>query len=189
MAIWKQSSKPGCGLLFHSVWRTYEFYASYRYIIDITLYVWIFGSYISNICIGVQLSYFPSTETGACFKPGHTFCVLFLLFVFRVCLSHCLVCSLQPCGHLLGRADLLVLLYMMLSCVFVIFPYGVLGQVWYLMVLIPDIFLVTHFKTIIKIGQAWELLSAIAKLKHLQQSCRRETIVEFCFVGSCAEKM
>ena len=145
------------------------------------------------------MSYFPSTETGACFKPGHTFCVLFLLqsnlgypnvdypkllgyskttdsrdffsiiycnknyrlfefrlsekFVFRVCLSHCLVCSLQPCGHLLGRADLLVLLYMMFSCVFVIFPYGVLGQVWYLMVLIPDIFLVPHFETIIKIGQ------------------------------------
>ena len=26
-----------------------------------------------------------------------------LLFVFRVCLSYCLVCSLQPCGHLLGK--------------------------------------------------------------------------------------
>ena len=26
-----------------------------------------------------------------------------LLFVFRVCLPYCLVCSLQPCGHLLGK--------------------------------------------------------------------------------------
>ena len=36
------------------------------------------------------------------------FCGSFLLFVFHVC--H--VSSLQPCGHLLGRAVLLVLLYM-----------------------------------------------------------------------------
>ena len=26
-----------------------------------------------------------------------------LLFVFRVCLLYCLVCSLQPCCHLLGK--------------------------------------------------------------------------------------
>ena len=26
-----------------------------------------------------------------------------LLFVFRVCLSYCAVCSLLPCGHLLGN--------------------------------------------------------------------------------------
>ena len=33
----------------------------------------------------------------------------------------------------------LTLLYVTFSCVFVTFPYGVLGQVWYLIVLIPDL--------------------------------------------------
>ena len=37
------------------------------------------------------------------------------------------------------RANLLALLYMMFSCVYVTFPCRVLGQVWYLIVLIPDL--------------------------------------------------
>ena len=57
-------------------------------------------------------------------------------------LSYCFVCSLQLCGHLLGKGwplDSLVgdvFLYL-----FVNFPYGVLGQMWYLIVLIPVIYL------------------------------------------------
>ena len=46
------------------------------------------------------------------------------------------------CGLLVTyweRADLLALLYVNFSCVFVTFPYGVLGQIWYLIVSIPDI--------------------------------------------------
>ena len=35
------------------------------------------------------------------------------------------------------RADLLALLYAIFAYVFVTFPYGVLGQVWYLIVWIP----------------------------------------------------
>ena len=50
------------------------------------------------------------------------------------CLCLCLVCFLQP-----WKADLLALLYVMFSCVFFTFPYGVLGQVWYLILSIPDI--------------------------------------------------
>ena len=41
--------------------------------------------------------------------------------------------------HLLGKANLLELLFVMFSCVFVTFPYGVIGQVWYMSVLIPDL--------------------------------------------------
>ena len=37
------------------------------------------------------------------------------------------------------KADLLALLCVMFSCVFVTFPYGVLGQVWYLIVSILSI--------------------------------------------------
>ena len=43
------------------------------------------------------------------------------------------------------RADLLALLYEMFSCVFVTFPYGVLGQVWYLIVSIPDLCILPYF--------------------------------------------
>ena len=44
------------------------------------------------------------------------------------------------------RADLLVLLYVTFSCAFVTFQYGVLGQAWYLIVLVPDLCLLTYYK-------------------------------------------
>ena len=43
------------------------------------------------------------------------------------------------------RADLFALLNVMLSCVFVTFLFGVLGQVWYLIVSIPDLCLLHVF--------------------------------------------
>ena len=40
-----------------------------------------------------------------------------------------------------------------LSCVFVTFPYGVLGQVWYLIVSIPDLCLLSYFYyVLVRIG-------------------------------------
>ena len=42
------------------------------------------------------------------------------------------------------RAGLLALLYVIFSCVVVTLPCGVLGQVWYLIVLIPDLCLLTY---------------------------------------------
>ena len=44
------------------------------------------------------------------------------------------------------RAYLLALLYVMFSCVFVTSPYGILGQVRYLIVSIPDLCLLTYFE-------------------------------------------
>ena len=46
---------------------------------------------------------------------------------------------MQPCGHLLDKNFLLALLYVVFSCAIVTFPYGVLSQVWYLIVWILDI--------------------------------------------------
>ena len=66
-------------------------------------------------------------------------------FIYVSCLSCFLVCSLRPFGHLLGKADRLDRLYVKFSCVFVTFPCGVLGQVWYLIVSIPDFSLLTYF--------------------------------------------
>ena len=43
------------------------------------------------------------------------------------------------------RANLLALLNVMFSCVFVSSQCGVLGQVWYLIILIPDLCLLPYF--------------------------------------------
>ena len=69
----------------------------------------------------------------------------FLSFVFRVCFCHTVLSN--PCGLVVtcwDRADLLALLYLTFSCVFATFPYGVLVQVWYFIVSIPDLCLLPY---------------------------------------------
>ena len=87
-----------------------------------------------------DLKIFLLTVPRRCFFRGS-----FLLFMFRVCHAFLSVhCSLViTCWE---RANLLALLYVMFSCVIVTFPCGVLGQVWYLIVSIPDLCLLTYFK-------------------------------------------
>ena len=48
------------------------------------------------------------------------------------------------CGHLLGKADLLALVCGVLLSVCHV-PIGILGQVWYLIVSIPDLCTLTYF--------------------------------------------
>ena len=43
------------------------------------------------------------------------------------------------------RADLLALVYVLFYCVIVTFPWGFIGQVWYLIVLVPDLYLLFYF--------------------------------------------
>ena len=75
---------------------------------------------------------------------GCFFCGSFLLFMFRVCHAFLSVhCSLVVIGW--ERADLLAPLCVMFSCVFVTFPCGVLSQMWYLIVSIPDLYPLTYF--------------------------------------------
>ena len=61
----------------------------------------------------------------------------FLLWIhFVICVSWHTVLSV-PCSLVdicWESADLLALLYVMFSFVFVTFPYGILGQVWYMIV-------------------------------------------------------
>ena len=47
------------------------------------------------------------------------------------------------------RFNLLTLLYVMFSCIFGAFQCGVLGQVWYLIVLIPVLCILSYFKLLI----------------------------------------
>ena len=55
--------------------------------------------------------------------------------------------SLQPFGHQLGRTGLLARLYVKFSCVFAGFQSGALGQVWCLIVLVPDLCILTYLDT------------------------------------------
>ena len=43
------------------------------------------------------------------------------------------------------RAELLALLFVVFSCAFVTFQFGVLGQAWYLIVSIPDLCILSYF--------------------------------------------
>ena len=54
--------------------------------------------------------------------------------LFISCVCH----AFAPCSHLLGCADLW-LLFVMFIVFFFSFPCGILGQVWYLVVLFPDL--------------------------------------------------
>ena len=66
-----------------------------------------------------------------------------MLFVLHFCPA---VLSV-PCRLVVTcweRAYLLALLYVMFSCVFVTFPYGVLVQIWYLIVSIPVLCLLLY---------------------------------------------
>ena len=51
------------------------------------------------------------------------------------------------------RVNLLALLYVMFSYVFVTFPCGALGQVWYLIVSIPGFCLLTSFSAFAVVKQ------------------------------------
>ena len=65
---------------------------------------------------------------------------IFFLLVFCVCLCQTILSvSFSLVVTCWEMPELLTLLYVMCSCVFVTFPYGVLGQVWYLIVSIPDL--------------------------------------------------
>ena len=65
--------------------------------------------------------------------------------MFRVCLLFLYV----HCSHVitcLESADLFALLYVMFDCAFVTFSFGVFGQLWCLIVSIPDLCLLSYFK-------------------------------------------
>ena len=71
--------------------------------------------------------------------------LLLWIFFFQICVSSLSVILCILVVTCWERADLLAPLYVMFACVFVTFPYGVLGQVWYLIVSIPHLYLLSYF--------------------------------------------
>ena len=82
-------------------------------------------------------------------KPSSNFlidlskAVLVLCNLFCVCLCHTVLSV--PFSLVATCWVLLAIYYMRFSCVFVTYPYGALGQVWYLIVSISDICLLPFF--------------------------------------------
>ena len=75
--------------------------------------------------------------------------LLWIIFVIYVHVCHAFLSvyrSLVVTGW--ERANLLALLYVMFSGVFVTFSLGVLGQVWYLIASIPELCLLTNFRRV-----------------------------------------
>ena len=64
--------------------------------------------------------------------------ILFVIYFSCLSLLCCIVCSLQPNGHLLEMC-------VVFSCILVNFPYGVLDQVWYLIVSITNLCFSLYF--------------------------------------------
>ena len=71
----------------------------------------------------------------SCVDPFYYYLCFTFVFLILSCRFLVITC--------LERTDILALLCMMFLCVFVTFPYGVSGQVWYLIVSIPDLRLVS----------------------------------------------
>ena len=67
-------------------------------------------------------------------------CYLCLVFVM---LSRLFIAALCP---YVGKGLTSGLLFVMSNCDFVTFPFGILGQVWYLIVLIPDLYRLSYFE-------------------------------------------
>ena len=84
----------------------------------------------------------PSRPSSNCSNdPSNEVLLLRMLFIKVSCLSLlcCRLCSFQPCDYLLGNGWPLSSLVCCIFWCFVTFPYSAPGQLWYLVVSIPDL--------------------------------------------------
>ena len=79
-----------------------------------------------------------------------------MLFMSCVCYAFASVycCPVVTCSE---RAGFLAT-FVMLNHIFVTFPYGILGQVWYLMVSIPDICQLSYFDYIRELCRTFPII-------------------------------
>ena len=71
-------------------------------------------------------------------------CYFCLVFVMLLCARLFIDALWSPAGKRLTSW----LSFVMFNCVFVTFPCGILGQVWYVIVSIPDLCHLSYFSTI-----------------------------------------
>ena len=109
-----------------------------------------------HLCVLIHITNKGGGVPSNMFKPSSNFLLncskaVFLLWIIFCYLCFAFIFVLRvPCSLVVTCweiADFFALLFARFSCVFVTFPYDVLGQVWYLIVAIPDICLLTYFYT------------------------------------------
>ena len=86
-------------------------------------------------------SNFLTDRSKAVFLFVNLFRYLLFLFVF----ANTRFCLLQPCSHLLGKSRPLGSIECDVVLCFITFLSGALGQVWHLIVSIPDLCLLPYF--------------------------------------------
>ena len=116
--------------------------------IEIILCATDFAVFPCNILIYIITSNNPLLEHSHYYTDrSKVVLLLWVIFVIYVlCMSCFLVCSMQHCGHLLGKGWPLGFLVCSVLLCFVTFPCGIVGLVWCLIVSISDICLLTQIK-------------------------------------------
>ena len=99
-----------------------------------------------NIMLYLNPSLHLKCETGLSPSVKYIYFYCGSLVLFMSCVCHAFV-SVHCCLVVTRweRADLLALVFT-LNCVFVTFPCGILGQMWYLIVSIPDLCRLSNFQ-------------------------------------------
>ena len=83
-------------------------------------------------------------KPSSCFLTNRSKAVILLRILFDTCFS-CLSVQCSLVVTCWERTDLFALFCVVFSSVSVTFPYGVLVQVWYLIVMIPDLCILLYF--------------------------------------------
>ena len=109
-------------------------------------------------------------------------CMCYLCLVFFV-LSHLFIAALwSPAGKGLTSW----LLFLMFNFVFVTFPSGILGQVWYLIAYIPDLYHLSYFYSVLPFfchfTKRRELTYLLVVFMFVYASC---CLIFFCFLVYC----
>ena len=106
-----------------------------------------------------QLNGFKPSRKRSLTAHSKAMLLLWINYVIYVSCSCFLDCSLQPCAHLIGKGwplGSLVSQYVMFNCVFVTFLCDVLGQLWCLVVMIPDLSYFVQSRCRAKVQSKWE---------------------------------
>ena len=99
------------------------------------------------------------------FKPSNK---IFLLTVPRRYFFRALFVFFMSCDCHAFASVHCWLLFVMFDCVFVTSPCGILGQVWYLIVSIPDLCRISYFNSVVHVC-SWT--SKGGRLSHVMQKC------------------
>ena len=117
------------------------------------------------------------------------------MVTLRILLFHvCHAVLSVPCSLVVTfweRADLFGLFYVMFACVFVTFPYGVMGHVWFLIESVPDLCLLPYFGTYSKCTKTslnW-LLDITIRSEYYSKHSLASTLCVLAILRICCSMM